>query len=669
MRRTATETVRAARSGARTGTKTVARYRDNAGIIGTCLVVAILIQARYVDAASPKLAFYLTIICVLGIAAAVTLWLTGVPAEDLDTSQTVASAPATALLEVVLIGAGVSGWLCTAISARLVASDEWNAQWWWLAGIAIPLVTVVAARASLFGRARSFLARLDPREPLGLAALFVIALALRTSAITASPPLLHGDEASCGLYGRIFNAGHTPLLSISWFGLPMLSYAISGVGLHLFGDNLTGLRLINAVIGAFSVILLYLLGREWFGRRAAAVAAVILTFTFLHLELSRDGIHYIQGPTCITLSLYLCTLWIKRGGLIPAYLAGLSFALDLQVYWSARVGPLLIAGLLGFLLLFQRRLLWARWREMVWMALGTVVSVLPVAALFRANPGTFSGHQGAVSIFSSDPNTQGHIVSQYGHISMLDLIHQQAWKVLTTFNAHPDASSLFQWWPKGMFDPVVAALLPAAVVFALFRLKRWEYTVCLAWFFSIVIAGIVTIDPPIWPRLFALVPAVCLLVGVLLAEVWELCLLAWRPRFVGVVALALALAVSAGNSLYSAFVDYPNVTRQVAMGPTFVGNFLSTAPNAGQTVMLSDGGYYLTYEPIQFLAPHAAGCTILPGMAPSTCPVWRTSRLFILLPGRVKDLPWLERQRPGGKVVPIATYDYGSAHILAYELR
>jgi hypothetical protein len=140
----------------------------------------------------------------------------------------------------------------------------------------------------------------------------------------------------------------------------------------------------------------------------------------------------------------------------------------------------------------------------------------------------------------------------------------------------------------------------------------------------------------------------------------------WKPF--GLVVLVPFLAWMILDNLQNAFVDYPDVTRQVAMGPTYVGNFLRDAPGAGHTVMLSDGSYFLTYEPIQFLAPKAKGCTLLPNVAPNSCPIWNTSRLFVLLPGRVKDLPALERSHPGGRVVSIATYSYGTAHILAYEL-
>jgi hypothetical protein len=633
-------------------------------LVAVCLAAAILIETLVVDISSPHLARDLAIMCALGIVAALVVWRFVLPGGEMDRP---AVRPQMADLRLAVPPA-VVGLGCAAWSAHLVATDGWDAQWLWLAGMAIPLLALAGIRVyRLWGHATR-LPSIGRREAGAVAALFIVALALRAVNITASPPFLLGDESSCGLYGRVFNAGHTPLLSISWFGLPMLSYAISGLGLTLFGDNFTGLRMINAVIGAGSVVLIYLLGKEWFGRRAGALAAIFLTFTFLHLELSRNGIHYLQGPTVITLSLYLSTIWIKRGGILSAYLTGLTFALAIQVYWSARVAPLLVAGLLGFLLLRDRQLLFARWREIGWMVLGAVIGGWPVAALFAANPGTFNGHQTQIMILNSDPGLKGHLVSEYGNVGMLDIVRQQLWKVLTTFNARSDSSAVFEWTGKPLLDTVSAALLPAAVALALLRWKRWEYTVCLAWFGAIVAASTLTIDPPDWPRLFAVVPAVALLLGVFLADVWAFFELRVRPRLVVAVALLGIMGIGAGENLHEAFVHFPAVSRQYAMAPTYLGNFLNHAPGASNTVLLSDGGYYLSYESVRFLAPHAGGCTLMPGQAVKTCPGYKTSRLFVLQPGRLKDLPALERQKPGGKVVQVATYDYGASRIVAYEL-
>jgi len=91
-------------------------------------------------------------------------------------------------------------------------------------------------------------------------------------------------------------------------------------------------------------------------------------------------------------------------------------------------------------------------------------------------------------------------------------------------------------------------------------------------------------------------------------------------------------------------------------------------------VLLTDGSMYVNYETVRFLAPEAAqdGCSVAPGVMPGDaadkCPFSRTTRLYVMLPGRVGDLPALQRARPGGRVVPVGTYGYGANHIVAYEL-
>lgn len=628
-------------------------------LLGACL----LIQIKLIDPASPDLPRAFCLLLAAGALAAGALELTGRP----KVASAAHCQPAAAHNPTWLWIGALAGVSCGLVGALLVGRDEWGAQWWWVAAMVAPVLVLLLERGLAWRRDPNVRPVVRVGEVAAGSTLFVFALIPRVIDITASPPFLLGDEAQCGLYGRLFDAGHTPLLSISWYGLPMFSYAVSGVGLWVFGDDFAGFRLINAVIGAGGVLLIYLLGREWFGRPAAIIATLLSCVWFLPLELSRDGIHYIQGPVCITLTLWLCTLWLKRGGLLPALLTGMAFALDLQVYWSARVAPLLALLLIASYILRDRSLLRSRLPEFGWVIGGGLAAGLPVLALFQAVPGSFNGHQGDVSIFSTDPATQGHLVSQYGHASKLSILLQQIWKVLTAFNARGDSSTIFGQWGKPILDTVSGGLLPAAVALGLLRARRPEYLVTLAWAAAVAGANAITIDPPLWNRLLALMPTLALLIGVLLAEVWR-ALYAQVDRRWTAVALGIVLAAIAALNLQAAFVDYPSVARQESMNPTSVGEFLAHAPGAENTILLSDGTFYVNYEPIRFLAPSSGGCTLLRGQPFSACPDAAYSRLFVLLPGRVSDLGLLQRQHPGGRVITVATSNYGADRILAYEL-
>lgn len=561
-------------------------------------------------------------------------------------------------------GAAAMGLACALLGALLVTSNVWAAQLWWLAALAIPVLGLLAPRLTAWRSRGLPRPAIDWRETGTLAALFVLALAIRLPELTSSPPFVHGDEAMCGLYARLFNTGTVPVLSIGWHSLPMASYAISGLGLRLFGDTLTGLRMINSFIGAAAVLLAYLLGRELFGRRAALLGALVLSVTFLHVDLSRSGLHDIQGPTCVTLTLLLAARWLRRGGALTALLTGMSVTLDMQMHWAARVAPLLLVALLLFIALRDRALWALRRRETAWLGVGVIVSCAPLAALFLAHSGDLLGRDGAILILN--PRTAPHIFSVYGTTAPLSVLLNQVWRTWSTFYVRGDASTLIDR-QGGMFDTVSAALLAPGLVLLLPRWKNWQYALVLGWFGAVCAASVLTIDPPWWPRLAALLPAAALCMGVALAELTRLFqqVFAAGRRWV-TLGLALVLLCIAIGNLRLVYAEYPAAERQSPlMEGTLVGRFLAAAPGARDTVLLSDGSLGLSAPAIRFLAPRAGGCVLLAGQPLQSCPA---ARLYVALPGRIGDLSHAESRYPGGRIVAVGSYNNGASRILAYEL-
>lgn len=643
--------------------------RALAVLVAAGLVAAVLIQLwldRNADVLVPAMAG----LCACGVIAASALVLGG---QEPLSGNAIArdDVPASPPWRRITRAGAVAGIVCAVIGALRVAGDPWAAQDWWLIAMILPALAMVSRNAALRRPSQWAMPRFVRPEAAIVIGIIGAALFMRVYDIAGSPPFVHGDEAHCGLSGRLIITGQAPVLSIGWYNLPMLSYAVSGLGLLLFGDNLTGLRLINAVLGTGGVLLVYLLGRELFGRRAAILAGFVLAVAFLNVDNSRDGVHYIQGPVGVTLTLYLVVYWLRHGGALAAYLAGVSMVVDLQLYWAARVGPVLAVALVVYLAAMRphRHMILARWREAGWLVVGLVVSGLPLAALFAAFPGSLVGHDTGVSILSGSPDIVGHLRSVYGSTGVVSILLQQTWKILTTFNWRPDASLQIAW-TGAMLDTVSGALLPAALVLALLRVRRWPYALPLAWFGAVAAAGILTIDPPWWPRLAALAPAIALLIGALLAEASRLFeTRAAIDRRMVAAALAVPLLSMAAGNVRLVFVDYPATMRQaVTMESTLVGNYLARTPNADKTVLLSDRSIDINYDPVRFLAPRSGGCTLMPGDPLSKCPLTRHSRLYVLLPGRVTDLAWLEKQRPGGTTVTIGTYSNGASRILAYRL-
>jgi len=555
------------------------------------------------------------------------------------------------------------GLACALLAAFLEPSDPLIAQVWWGLGMAVPILGCIIASLSAGTVARLLATH---RTDLHIAGgLFLLALLLRLPDLTASPGFVHGDEAMCGLWARAFNAGGISLLSIGWHGLPVLSYAVGGLALRLFGDDLLGLRTGSALLGSATVVLTYLLARQLFTRRAAVLSAGILATGFLAATFSRTGLHDIQGPAWTVLVVYLMVLWLRHGGALTALLVGMAMVLSVTMHWSARISPLLVCALLAQLALPGCRARAARVRELPWMAVGLLASGLPIASMFLANPGSIDARDTAISIFSS--SVAAHQQAVYGTTALSTILPQQVWRTVQTLYVMGDNSTLIAW-PHGMFDPLTAALCAPAILVCLRRWRSWPEALLLVWIASVLGASVLTIDPPWWPRLAPLLPAIALSIGMLLDELLHAAGDS-RPtrRLPGWPVLAALLIPIVAINAHILFVDYPNSTAGTRlMAQTVVGRYLATAPGRARTVLVSDSGVTLQAPTIQFLAPYAGGCTVGRTQTLDACArVLHAPRLFIVLPGRLGTMAEIEIRYPGGTVSAIGT---AAGTIMAYTL-
>jgi hypothetical protein len=421
------------------------------------------------------------------------------------------------------------------------------------------------------------------------------------------------------------------------------------------------------------VVLTYALGRTLFGLKAGIIAGVVLTFGFLHATLSRDGIHYIQGPTACTLALLFFALTIKHGGRVYPFLCGFAIILCIQVYWSARIAFLLIPFLLAWLVVQNRPLFLARWRNFGWLTVGILVAGLPIIALFMSRPEAFGGHQDAVFIFNSREGTQTHLFSTYGTNDPLVILGNQFMRNLLTFVNRAD-SSLQVGYNNALVDPVTAVLLAVALLFGLaYTFKHWQYTLCTAWFFSVFFSGVLTIDPPWWPRLSAFLPAIALLIGAMLSSILTL-VQGWfksRPaKAVPAFVLVILLGVVGALNLRTIFVDFPaNGQRSLLIGSTLLGHYLAKQPENVRTLYLTDNSIYLESEAVVFLAPKvsANGCTLRQEYSGSNCGTFSEYDLFIMMRSQLPNLDFLKKRFPDGKVEIISTDAEHGTDIVAFK--
>jgi 4-amino-4-deoxy-L-arabinose transferase-like glycosyltransferase len=519
------------------------------------------------------------------------------------------------------------------------------AQWFWIAGTFLLLVAACvwpSAHSSPLHRLRWRLS-VGPASPswsrwralwnnwgdwLLLGGLLAFGAALRLPNLASMPYVVHGDEASCALEALRWLHGevHT-LLSTGWYGLPVLGYGIPALVMHFAGDDLVGARLSSVIVGLLSLIVMYLLAREFAGRRVAFVATALLAVSHLHIQFSRSGIHYIHALLAVELTLWLLVRALRDRSAVAAVLAAIAMSFSAQVYFSARlvfiIVPLFIVGLW----LLNRQLLSGRGPTLGWLIAGLLAALGPLASFFRTAGNALNSRTDEVLILNQTPWMRDHLVQQFGTADIPRVLLRQLAAVPLLLTAVADQST--QYGPHySLLDVGVATLVTIGFFYALLRLRKPVYLLLAIWIVgTAVFGGILTIDMPDWQRLLVMLPALCLLAALLLEDVLErfeqgiVSIADHLPRLrmpslapvLAATLLALVLVgLSANWNIQRYFVDYPRQTNPDPWWTTYtdIGRYLSTLPAGTHFILLSDGSLVADYATLRYLGPGTTGSRV-----------------------------------------------------------
>ncbi|HEU5099866.1 MAG TPA: glycosyltransferase family 39 protein, partial [Roseiflexaceae bacterium] len=142
---------------------------------------------------------------------------------------------------------------------------------------------------------------------LSLAAITLLALALRLFDLDALPLGLWRDEARHGLLAlRILrDSSFRPVYVPNVADIPALLFYLAAVPIELFGAHPWTIRLVPALAGALTPLALYFAAQPLFGTRAALLAAALLAGAAWHISLSRLAFAATLGPPLTLLAIGL----------------------------------------------------------------------------------------------------------------------------------------------------------------------------------------------------------------------------------------------------------------------------------------------------------------------------------------------------------------------------
>ena len=234
-----------------------------------------------------------------------------------------------------LAAAGALLAIATVLQLSKPQDSYWPIFWCWLFSIVLVLLAALPPWAELRGAVGGYFRSLLTWEALAVAGVVILALALRVWRIDSIPWTLGGDEGSQGLWARDVIAGRLPnMFGLGWLSVPNMSFYWQAAWFRLFGDDVMGLRLPWAVIGAGTVVGVYLLVRRLFDRWLALLTAALARYLPFPHPLQPPGLEPDRGPTLHRLGAVLLGAW-------PAVEAGVAVGRERR---DRRPGLLLLCG-------------------------------------------------------------------------------------------------------------------------------------------------------------------------------------------------------------------------------------------------------------------------------------------------------------------------------------
>jgi len=226
-----------------------------------------------------------------------------------------------------------------------------------------------------------------------------VAAALRFWRLGEIPPGLYRDEAFNGLDALRVLAGQHALFFPANNGREPAYIYLTALAVAGLGQTVLAIRITAAIVGTLTTLIFYRLAASWFGWRAGLLAAWLWAVTFWAVHLNRIGLRAVLFVAALPLAFWLGTEAYRRQRPLWWAVAGLAYALCFYTYLAARFTPLLLVGLLLFLVIqpAQRKRLWP---GVIWFAGAALIGVLPLLVTLTQEPGGLLGRSQQVSIFN-----------------------------------------------------------------------------------------------------------------------------------------------------------------------------------------------------------------------------------------------------------------------------
>ena len=341
-------------------------------------------------------------------------------------------------------------------------------------------------------------------EVIVLTVIFLAGLFLRLVYVLQHPYPWAGDEAEVGLEGmRLLNGEKTNIFDIGWSAQPNVSFLPTMFGIMIFGQSFFAVKLTSVLTGAFSVLAIYLLAREWFGFEVAVISSAFLVAYPVHLQFSRIGVGNIFDSLMAPLVLWLVFRAARTGRVVFFLLAGVFSGFTFYLYAGTRLVLALAIGAFIYIGITQEGFIRSNALRLGVYLGGLLVTINPIAVFFIQHPVYFMTRLGQESIFLNGW-LERHMAET--GLTMWQVLLDQFLRTVKVFfisNASPN----FLNFDRPYLTILGATFFLLGYIHSLWKLFDRRHFALQMWFWSVVIlGGVLTFYPPANTRLVMISP-------------------------------------------------------------------------------------------------------------------------------------------------------------------
>ena len=351
-----------------------------------------------------------------------------------------------------------------------------------------------------------------------LLCIMALAAGLRLYQLDRLPPGLSYDEAWNDLQAlRVVQGQTRPVYFVDErrdVEEPLHIYLIAGL-FALTGPQAIGGRIVSALLGTFTVPLLFLLTREMLrGLRVtsspdpdliALVAAFVLATFYWHVHYTRLGMEPPAVPASATLTYWLLWRAFNRGDWLDYGLAGGTLGLSLYTHPSARFLPIVVALFIAERWITDRTLLRREALHFGLLVACAAIVFSPLGLFFAQNPDLFFYRAGQASVVTFSRG--------------LGPVLQNGIQVLGGLVWQGDTNLRLNLPGRPGLDPLQLLWVAAGVFYALGRDRRRVLTFPLLWAGIMLLPSVLSDAAPHFGRMLGATPALAMLIALGVAQI------------------------------------------------------------------------------------------------------------------------------------------------------